>query len=88
MLVWSVALALALRTYTESVMTAYYVWPALAVGLVIAARGSRLRFGLSIALAIGVTTVGQFQLELFQWWGPRRGRRDRVAHRRSVGPCH
>lgn len=68
MLVWSVALALALRTYTESVMTAYYVWPALAVGLVIAARGSRLRFGLSIALAIGVTTVGQFQLELFQWW--------------------
>jgi hypothetical protein len=59
-----VALALALRTYTESVMTAYYVWPALAVGLVIAARGSRLRFALSMALAVGVTVAAQYQLEL------------------------
>ncbi len=68
MLVWAAAVALALRSYTESVMTAYYVWPAVAVGLVVAARGSRLRFGLSIALAIVVTIIAQWQLELFQWW--------------------
>ena len=68
MLVWAAALALALRCYTESVMIAYYVWPALAIGLIVAARGSRLRFGASIALAIAVTIIAQWQLELFQWW--------------------
>ena len=68
MLVWAAALALALRSYTESVMTAYYVWPALAIGLIAAARGSRLRFGASIALAIAVTIIAQWRLELFQWW--------------------
>lgn len=68
MLVWVAALALALRTYTESVMTSYYVWPALALGLVVAARGSRGRFGLSVALAIGVTIGAQLNLELFPWW--------------------
>ena len=68
MFIWAAALALMLRAYTESVMTAYYVWPVLAVGLVVAARGSRLRFSLSIALALGVTIVAQFQIELFAWW--------------------
>jgi hypothetical protein len=68
MLVWAVAVALALRIYTESVLTAYYVWPTLALGLVVAARGSRRLFAVSIAVAIGITIVAQFQLELFQWW--------------------
>ncbi|HEY5025278.1 MAG TPA: hypothetical protein VII76_09900 [Acidimicrobiales bacterium] len=68
MLVWAAALALALRTYTESVMTSYYVWPALAIGLVVAACGSRRRFGLSVALAIGVTIGAQLNLQWFPWW--------------------
>ena len=38
MIAWAVALVLALRLYMETVMTSYYVWPALAVGLVVAAR--------------------------------------------------
>ena len=68
MIVWSVALALALRTYTESVTTAYYMWPALAVALVVAARGSRWRFGIAIAIAIAVTVVAQWNLSLWPWW--------------------
>jgi hypothetical protein len=40
----------------------------LALGLVVAARGSRRLFALAIAVAIGITIVAQFQLELFQWW--------------------
>ena len=42
MIVWAAALALALRVYTESVMTAYYTWPALALGVVIAGAGRHL----------------------------------------------
>ncbi len=40
MVVWAVAVALALRCYLEAVMTPYYVWPALAVAVVVAARGT------------------------------------------------
>ena len=68
MIVWAAALALALRTYTESVMTAYYVWPALAVGVVVAARGSQRRFAIAIACAIGTTIVAQWHLGWSLWW--------------------
>jgi hypothetical protein len=68
MIVWTVALALALRTYTESVMTAYYVWPALAVGLVAAARGVRIRFAAAVVAALGTTVLVQQSLSLFVWW--------------------
>ncbi len=68
MLAWAAALALALRTYTESVMTAYYVWPALAVGMVVAARGSRRRFGISIAVAVLTTIVAEWHLGVYPWW--------------------
>ena len=62
LIVWSVALALALRTYTESVSTAYYMWPALAVGLVVAGRGSKWRFGIAVAVATAATVVAQWNL--------------------------
>jgi hypothetical protein len=68
LLAWACALALALRSYTESVMTDYYAWAALAVALVVAARTSRLRFGLAIALAIATTVLAQWKLGWFPWW--------------------
>jgi hypothetical protein len=68
MIVWAAALALALRIYTESVTTAYYVWPALAVGLVVAARGSQRRFGIAIAVAVATTVFAQWNLGVFPWW--------------------
>jgi hypothetical protein len=68
MLVWAAMLALALRCYTESVMTAYYCWAPLAVGLVVAARCSRRRFGLAIALSVITTVTAQWHLSLFLWW--------------------
>jgi hypothetical protein len=68
LLVWACALALALRSYTESVMTDYYAWAALAVALVVAARASRLRFDLAIALAIATTVLAQWKLGWFPWW--------------------
>jgi hypothetical protein len=68
MIVWAAALALALRTYTESVMTDYYTWPALAVGVLVAARGTKLRFSIAIACAIGTTIVSQWHLGLYPWW--------------------
>jgi hypothetical protein len=68
MLVWAAALALALRVYTESVMTPYYVWPALAVGLLVAARRSQWRFGVAIVAAVVTTVVAQSHLGEFPWW--------------------
>ena len=68
MLAWAAAVALALRLCFEVTMTDYYVWPALAVGLVVAARCSRLRFAASIAVAILTTVVAQWNLGWFPWW--------------------
>jgi hypothetical protein len=68
MLVWAVALALALRIYTESVLTSYYMWPALAVALVIASRASTRRFGVAIGVVIATTVVAQWHLDVYPWW--------------------
>ncbi len=68
LIAWACALALALRSYTESVMTDYYAWAALAVALVVAARTSRFRFHLAIALAIATTVLAQWKLGWFPWW--------------------
>jgi hypothetical protein len=68
MIAWAVALTLALRLFFEVTMTDYYVWPALAVGLVVAARCSQLRFAASIALAILTTVVAQWNLGWLPWW--------------------
>ncbi len=68
MIVWAAALALALRTYTESVMTPYYVWPALAFGVIVAARADLVRFVAGAAIAVLATVVAQWQLEEFLWW--------------------
>jgi hypothetical protein len=68
MLIWACALALALRSYTESVMTPYYAWAAVAVIVVVAARSSLLRFNVAIALAVAVTITAQWKLAWFPWW--------------------
>ena len=67
-LAWACALALALRSYTESVMTDYYAWAALAVGLVVAARCSLRRFETSIAVAVATTILAQWKLAWLPWW--------------------
>jgi hypothetical protein len=68
MLVWAVALALALRMCFEVTMTDYYAWPALAVGLVVAARCSRPRFAISIAVVVLTTVLAQWHLGWLLWW--------------------
>jgi hypothetical protein len=68
MLVWAVAVAFALRCYTESVMTAYYVWPALAVAVVVAARENIWRFRAALVLAVFTTVVAQWNLGEWPWW--------------------
>ncbi|HEY7946441.1 MAG TPA: hypothetical protein VID75_02130, partial [Acidimicrobiales bacterium] len=68
MLMWAVALALALRCYTESVMTSYYLWPALAVALVVAARCESWRFAVAVAAAIFTSIAAQWNLGEFPWW--------------------
>ena len=68
MLMWAFALALALRCYTESVMTDYYLWPVLAVGLVVAARCSNVRFAIAIVAAVATTITAQWHYSWVPWW--------------------
>ena len=72
-LVWAVAAALALRIYFEPVLDDYYMWPALAVGLVVAARGSRRLFAATVALAIFTTITAQWHLGWLAWWSMNIG---------------
>jgi hypothetical protein len=69
LLVWAVAAALALRCATESVMDSYYVWPAIAVGLVVAATGSARRLLVAIAGVVAVTIVSDLRINEWVWWG-------------------
>ena len=86
MIVWAAALALALRVYTESVMTAYYTWPALALGVVIACRATTWRFWAAVAAAVGDHGDGPMAHRLLPLVG-RAGRRgDRRPGRRRPTP--
>lgn len=70
LVVWVVAVCLALRCFTESVMDPYYVWPALAVGLVAAALepGWR-RLAVASTAAITITVCGDYRLgPWWSWW--------------------
>jgi hypothetical protein len=69
MLVWALALVLALRPLTESVMLSYYLYPALAVGVLCATRSVSWRFALAIAVAVFVTISSQWHsLPWATWW--------------------
>jgi len=68
LIVWAAATALALRCLTESVMVAFYIWPALAVGLVVAARAGRSRLAAAAVIAVGVSAIAQSHLGELPWW--------------------
>ena len=67
-LVVAAAGALALRCLTESVMTAYYAWPVLALGLIVAARRSPARWWTAMAAALAVTVCGDLWFGVWPWW--------------------
>jgi hypothetical protein len=68
LIVWAATAALALRCFTESVMVAFYVWPTLAVGLVVAARLGRLRLAAAAIVAVAVTATSQWRIGELPWW--------------------
>ncbi|MGH9122064.1 MAG: hypothetical protein ACRDYC_08965, partial [Acidimicrobiales bacterium] len=68
-IVMAAAFTLALRCFTESVMVSFYVWPVLAVGLVMATRGSSWRWVFGVAAAVGVTVCSNSHLGEWAWWG-------------------
>jgi len=67
-IVWAAATALALRCFTESVMVGFYIWPALAVGLIVSCRFGRTRLALAIAGATVGTAASQWHLGWLSWW--------------------
>jgi len=69
MIALAVAFALALRCFTESVMVSFYVWPVLAVGLVLVMRGSPWHWVVGLAAAVGVTVCSESHLGEWAWWG-------------------
>jgi hypothetical protein len=68
LLVYACLLALALRSYTESVMTPYYPWAALAFGLAVVARCDHIRFAVGIILTVAMTISSNWTLGWAPWW--------------------
>lgn len=69
MIVLAMAFTLALRCFTESVMVSFYVWPVLAVGLVVVVRAATWRWVIGIAAAVVVTVCSDSRLGEWAWWG-------------------
>ena len=69
-LVWAVALALAVRCLTESVMDPYYLWPAIAAALVVSSTVAPWRFAATVAASTFITfsSVSQWHLGWAAWW--------------------
>jgi hypothetical protein len=55
LVLWVVAVSFAARSLFEAVMVAYYIWPTLAVGLIVAARARWARFGVVCVLSLFAT---------------------------------
>jgi hypothetical protein len=68
LLLWAVALALALRCFTESVMDPYYLWPPIAVAIVASSLGSNWQFGTSLGGAVLVSITSQLHMGWLSWW--------------------
>ncbi len=64
-LLWFVALTLAFRCVFESVMVAYYLWPVLAIALVVAAAGDQYRQRVTSVAVVVVTALAEAS-----WRGP------------------
>jgi len=69
-LLWWVAVALALRSVFEPVMTAYYLWPVLAVALITASRSWPHLIATSLTAAT-LTGLSQIPWQSpWTWWAP------------------
>ena len=67
-LVWAAALAMALRCFTESVMVSFYIWPALAIGLLVAAHAGRWQLAFAGVVAVLTTVLSSWRLGELPWW--------------------
>ena len=68
LLVFACAIALALRSYTESALAAYYPWSALALAIVVATRCNRWRLATAASLAICTSVASQWNLTWLPYW--------------------
>ena len=67
--VWLCCVALSLRCVFEAVMNPYYLWPPLAIALVLVVR-NRWRFGLAFVAGAGLTVWSYRHTGPWEWWVP------------------
>lgn len=65
---WLAGLSLAFRCFFESVITPYYFWPAIALGILIAAKGSSDRFALTVVFAATLGVFSFWHINLWLYW--------------------
>jgi len=69
-LVWCLALCFAIRSLVESVMDPYYLWPALALAVMVAATRRSLYFALAALGSVLLSGYAQSIHAPWVWWGP------------------
>lgn len=67
---WLAAACLVLRCIFESVEDPFYVWPALAVVLVVAATRGGWRLPVVVAISVGLTVFAELHLSPWGWYAP------------------
>lgn len=69
--IWLVALAFALRIFFEPVMCPYYLWPPLAIAVVLAAvKCSPFRFAMVAVLSVALSIYAYWHLSPWIYWLP------------------
>ena len=67
---WCCVLALSLRPVFDAVGISYYLWPTIALALVIAATGPRWRLWAVVAVGATATAYAEASLSPWAWWLP------------------
>lgn len=67
-LIWACSSVLLLRCATESVMVAYYLWPATVLASVLLIRGKLMRAFIGLVLGLFLVVFSDLRLEDWLWW--------------------
>ena len=68
LVLWLAGLSFAARCFFESVIDPYYFWPAIGLGILVAAQSSRIRFALAALFAAALAVFSYWHFNPWVYW--------------------